>query len=105
MAEQKAFYEESYESLMTIAKTSAILISATDYEDMQVYVAGKARYLITEEGADAEFKQDKTTIKGKIFRADDDTFYFSVGEDKAGNLITVDFNSIVPGTLVKILSK
>lgn len=105
MAEQKAYYEESYESLMTIAKTSAILISASDYEHMPVYVSGKARYLITEEGADAEFKADKATIKGKIYRAEDDTFYFVVGEDKAGNLIKVDFTAVVPGTLVKILSK
>ena len=105
MADQKAVYEESYEALMTIAKTSAILISASDYDNMPVYVAGKARYLISEEGADAEFKIDKATIKGKILRKEDDSFYFSVGNDKDGNLLAVDFALVVPGTLVKILSK
>lgn len=102
---QKQFYEQSYENLMTLAKTNALLIHADDYDNMPVYVAGKARYLITEEGASAEFKADKTTIKGKIFRAEDDSFYFVVGEDKEGNLLQVDFSSVISGTPVKILGK
>ena len=103
-ADQKAFFENSYETLMVLAKTSAILEYANDYEHMPVYVAGKARYLITEEGAEAEFKADKA-IKGKIMRAEDDTFYFEVGSDKNGERLEVNFESIAPGTPVKILSK
>ncbi len=103
-SDQKAFYETSYETLLGLAKTSAIILFATDYDNMQIYVTGKARYLISEEGADAEFKADKT-IKGKIFRAEDDSFYFVVGEDKDGNRLEVNFDSVVPGTPVKILSK
>ena len=104
---QKEFYEASYENLMTLAKTNAILITANGYDDMQVYVAGKARYLISEEGADAEFKLDKATIKGKIFRteADESNFHFVVGNDKEGNVLAVDFANLVSGTPVKILSK
>lgn len=102
--EQKEFYETSYETLMTYAKTNAVLIYGTDYENMPVYVAGKARYLITVDGGDAEFKADKT-IKGKIFRAEDDTFYFVVGEDKEGKQYEVNWSAVVPGTPVKILSK
>ena len=102
--EQKAVYEESYETLLGLAKTNAIIVSASDYENMRVYVTGKARYLITESGADAEFKTDKA-IKGKIFRAEDDSFYFVVGEDKEGNRLEVDFSTLLPGTPVKILSK
>ena len=101
---QKEYYEASYETLLALAKTSAILISGSDYDNMPVYVTGKARYLITEEGADAEFKIDKN-IKGKIFRAEDDSFYFVVGNDKDGNRLEIDFNSVIPGTPVKILSK
>ncbi len=103
-AEQRTYFESSYETLMVLAKTSAVLESAVDYEHMPVYVAGKARYLITEAGADAEFKTDKT-IKGKILRAEDDTFYFEVGSDKNGERFEVNFEAIAPGTPVKILSK
>ena len=103
-AEQRTYFESSYETLMVLAKTSAVLESAVDYEHMPVYVAGKARYLITEAGADAEFKTDKT-IKGKILRAEDDTFYFEVGNDKNGERFEVNFEAIAPGTPVKILSK
>ena len=101
---QKGYYETSYETLMSLAKTNAVLIFAEDYDKMPVYVAGKARYLIAEEGADAEFKADKT-VKGKIFRAEDDTFYFVVNTDKEGNPLPVKFESVTPGTPVKILSK
>jgi hypothetical protein len=89
---------------MTLAKTNAVLAFAEDYETMPVYVAGKARYLITDEGADAEFKADKT-VKGKIFRSEDGTFYFDVAVDKEGNKLPVNFSAITPGTPVKILSK
>ena len=105
ITEQQNFYEQAYENLLTLAKTNAILVFATDYDNMHVYVSGKARYLITEAGADAEFKVENKTIKGKIFRAEDDTFYFVVGEDKAGNRLEVNFDAVVPGTSVKILSK
>ena len=104
LADQKGYFESSYESLMSLAKTSALLEFASDYDHMPVYVAGKARYLIGEDGVDAEFKADKT-IKGKILRAEDDSFYFEVASDKDGEKIEVNFESIVPGTPVKILSK
>ena len=103
--EQKEVYEATYENLMTYAKTNAVLIYGNDYDSMPVYVSGKARYLIGEEGADAEFKADNKTVKGKILRAEDDSFYFVVGEDKEGNRYEVNFAFVVPGTPVKILSK
>lgn len=104
ISDQQAFYEQTYETLLSLAKTNAVIMFATDYDNMRVYVTGKARYLITEEGADAEFKADKT-VKGKIFRAEDDSFYFEVGTDKNGETYEVNFDSIIPGTPVKILSK
>ena len=104
ISDQQAFYEQTYETLLSLAKTNAVIMFATDYDSMRVYVTGKARYLITEEGADAEFKADKT-VKGKIFRAEDDSFYFEVGTDKNDETYEVNFDSIVPGTPVKILSK
>ena len=104
ISDQQAFYEQTYETLLSLAKTNAVIMFATGYDNMRVYVTGKARYLITEEGADAEFKADKT-VKGKIFRAEDNSFYFEVGTDKNGETYEVNFDSIVPGTPVKILSK
>ena len=104
LQEQQIFYEQSYETLLTLAKTNAVIVSGKDYEHILIYVTGKARYLITEQGADAEFKADKT-VKGKIFRAEDDSFYFVVGTDKDGNQLEVNFDSVVPGTPVKILGK
>lgn len=104
ISDQQAFYEQTYETLLSLAKTNAVIMFATDYDNMRVYVTGKARYLITEEGADAEFKADKT-VKGKIFRAEDNSFYFEVGTDKNDETYEVNFDSIVPGTPVKILSK
>jgi hypothetical protein len=104
---QQASYEVAYDNLLSLAKTNAVLVYATNYENMRVYIAEKARYLITENGADAEFKADKT-IKGKIFRdqeSEEDSFYFVVGNDKNGNRFEVNFEAIVPGTPVKILSK
>ena len=104
-AAQREYYSEPYETLLPLAKTNAVLLNVTDYDNMPVYITGKARYLITEEGANAEFKVDKTTVKGKLFRAEDDTFYFVVGEDKEGNRFEVNFEAVLPGTPVKILSK
>ncbi len=101
---QQDSYEVAYETLLSLAKTNAIIVFGTDYDNMRVYVTGKARYLITEAGADAEFKADKT-VKGKIFRAEDNSFYFEVGSDKNGNRYEVNFDAVVPGTPVKILSK
>ena len=104
LGEQKSYYEATLTNLLTIAKTSAIILTATDYENIYVYVSPKARYLITEEGADAEIRLGKG-IKGKIFQEDEDSFYFEVAEDKNGEIPEVDFTLVEPGTLVKIIGK
>jgi len=101
---QKAYYENSLETILTLAKTSAIVTYAEGYDRIEVYVTPKARYLISEEGADAEIKATKS-VKGKIFRNEDDEFYFVVGTDKEGNTLEVDFTTITPGISIKILSK
>lgn len=105
LSSQQSFYEDMMENIMTVAKTSAVILRAEDYEKIEVYVAGKARYLITEEGADADFKQDKLTVKGKIFKQEDDTYKFVVSEDKNGNIPEIQFDLLTSGTPVRILSK
>ena len=105
MASQQAFYENTMENLMTLAKTNAILLQADDYEKIFVYVSGKARYLIGENGADAEFKADKVTVRGKIVEEADNSYRFIVAEDKAGNMPSIPFEVLYCGSPVKILSK
>ena len=105
LSAQKSFYIDTMENLMVVAKTSAIILVAEDYENISVYVAGKARYLIDDDGADAELKIDKLAVKGKILRQEDDVFRFEVAEDKNGKRPEIPFELLVCGTPVKILSK
>lgn len=101
----QSYYESTLANIMQEAKTSAILIFAEDYEKMSVYVTPKARYLVTEEGADAEIKAPHA-VKGKIKKAQEsDSFYFEVALDKDGNPAKVNFEELTPGLLIKILSK
>ena len=105
MTEQKKLYEDTLENLMTLAKTNAVILEAGDYDSIRIYVSGKARYLISEAGTDAEFKVEKTSIKGKIFRMEDKSFRFEVSEDKDGNKTFISFEALASGTPVKILGK
>ncbi len=97
-------YEVILQSLLPSAKTNAIITSTDGVNQIDIYVLPKAAYLITSEGADAEFKADKT-IKGKIFRNEKGKYYFEIGTDKEGNRLQVDFSKVEPGLAVKILSK
>lgn len=101
---QQNYYEETLENILSLAKTSAVLLYAENYDRMNVYVSPKARYLITPEGADAEIKASKT-IKGRIIVDDDGNYLFKVGIDKSGNYYSVNFEDLQPGIPIKILSK
>lgn len=101
---QQNYYEANLETILTVAKTSAIVTYAESYDRIDVYVTPKARYLVGEEGAEAEIKAAKA-IKGRIYRNAEDNFYFTVGTDKEGNVLEVDFSTITPGMSIKILSK
>ena len=101
---QRDYFEDSMISLLSVAKSSAMVLEAVDYDKIVIFITPKARYLVSEAGADAEIKAGKA-IKGKIFRNEDDSFRFEVNTDKEGNLPEIDFENITAGTLVKILSK
>jgi len=103
---QKEFYEASVANILTLAKTNAIILTATDYDNILIYVAPKARYLISEEdGSPAELKVGKG-IKGRIYHnVETDFYYFTVDPDKEGNIPEIDFTVVEPGSSVKILSK
>ena len=72
--------------------------------EIEVFVAPRAHYLITEEGVNAEIKTAKP-IKGKIFKSDDGKFVFEVSPDKNGVIPAVNFEEINKGVPIKILSK
>ena len=72
--------------------------------EIEVFVAPRAHYLITEDGVNAEIKTAKP-IKGKIFKSDDGKFVFEVSPDKNGVIPAVNFEEIDKGVPIKILSK
>lgn len=79
--------------------------TVTEYlTEIEVFVAPRARYLITQEGANAEIKSAKP-IKGKIFKTDDGRFVFEFSPDKNGVIPDVNLEEINKGMPVKILSK
>ena len=104
------WFEDCLEGILGFAKTNAIVLEMNSSEDIAVYIAEKARYLITEEKpAEAEIRAEKA-LRGKIYKevfgnGEDDYFYFVPNPDKEGNPVEYDFSLIVPGTAVKILSK
>jgi hypothetical protein len=79
-------------------------LCAESLEDISVYIAPKARYLIGDEGLNAEIKVGKT-VKGRIYRNEDDTFRFEAERNKNDEIISFDLDSMVPGTVIKLLNK
>lgn len=116
---QQEKYETALDNLMTVAKTNAVILDAREVteteiidevpvetvkKEISIYVSPKARYLITENGADAEFKADKV-VKGKIKLSEDGTYFFVQSPEKDGSFINFNISAAVPGLSVKILSK
>ena len=95
---QKASNDAILDEVMAFAKISSVILSAESADDIKVYVVPDVRYLITEDGVDAEFKADKT-YKGKIFP--DEQYFKFILTDSTG----VDTKLIGNGTAVKILGK
>lgn len=95
--------EQLVSAIITDAKTNAVLLSADNIESIKVYVAPKARYLITEEGASAEIKAPHS-VKGKIMRnPENDFFYFEIDPEKEYE--QEELEKLTPGLSIKILSK
>lgn len=105
------WFGDCLEGILAFANTNAVVLQVNDYDDTAVYVAKKARYLIPEDtGIGAEIRSQKS-IRGRIYREvsedpdDDDYFYFVPDRDRNGNRIEIDFETITPGTAIKLLSK
>lgn len=96
-------YVNIYEGILTSAKANAVIISAHSPENIRIYVVPQISEKITETGATAEIKAEKS-IKGKIIPIPEEPgFYnFENALDKAGNPIEYDFSTIAPGQIVKV---
>jgi hypothetical protein len=108
--DEYVWFGDCLEGILDFAKTNAVVLQVNAEDDIAIYVAKKARYLIpAEEGLGAEIRTDQT-VKGRIYREvyegeEDDYFYFVPSLDKDGNPVEIDFSTILPGTAVKLLSK
>lgn len=108
--DEYVWFGDCLEGILDFAKTNAVVLQVNAEDDIAIYVAKKARYLIpAEEGLGAEIRTEQT-VKGRIYREvyegeEDDYFYFVPSLDKDGNPVEIDFSTILPGTAVKLLSK
>ena len=102
IASQRQVYESVLEANLTTLKTNAIVVSPLDQKNIEIYIAIKARYLIVEEGAKAEIKAGKETVKGRIF-LENGKYIFHPDLDENG-IISTPFvlSEVVPGSSVKI---
>ena len=116
---QQEKYEAAIENLMNVAKTNAVILDVKEITETEIvdevpietvkkeiliYVSPKARYLITENGTDAEFKADKV-VKGKIKLSEEGKYIFVQSPEKDGSFINFNISQALPGLSVKILSK
>lgn len=106
---QREIYESTMSNVLALAKTNAIIFEGSTYDDIKIFIAKGARYLLDEvsdeEGRAAEIRIGKVAYKGRIFKAENETFRFEFDVDKDGNLPEVDFSLLEKGSPVKIFSK
>ena len=106
-SEQEFVFEmPSEEEILEQARAQVPLTKTVtkNLTEIEIFVAPRAHYLITEDGAKAEIKT-ANPIKGKIIKTDGEKFVFEISPDKNGNIPAVNFEEINKGTPVKILSK
>ncbi|MCQ2578918.1 MAG: hypothetical protein MJ176_10360 [Treponema sp.] len=100
---QRSVYESVLESNLVTLKTNAIVVSPKDEDNIELYIAIKARYLIVEEGTKAEIRAGKVVIKGRIF-FEGGKYIFHPDKNADGSIITpFVLSEVLHGTSVKIL--
>lgn len=100
--EKEKYSEQIYTEMLTIAKANALIYLVNSVDDIQIFIAERARYLVDEsDGLGAEFTVGKKTIKGRIYR-ENNVFRFHINDDL---LEDVDISTFLPGTIVKLLKK
>lgn len=97
--------EEIYTKILTSSKANALIYSANSLDDIQIFIAERSRFLVDKKnGINAEFSIGKKSIKGTIVLDKDDIFRFYIALDEE-NEAPIEIETILPGTLVKLLTK
>ena len=90
----------SLSNLFNVLGFDAILTNAAGYENIQVAINPSKAAAIPVEGIAAKIKTE-LPVAGKIIFSQG-VYYFEVEKDETGNPIPVDFELLVPGTIVEL---
>lgn len=100
--ENEKYSEQIYTEMLTASKANALIYFVNSVDDIQIFIAERARYLVDEsDGLGAEFTIEKKTVKGRIYK-ENNVFRFHINDDLLGY---VDISTFLPGTIVKLLKK
>lgn len=97
-------YTECINEMLNHTEHNAVVVTASSKNAISVYVAPRARYLITE-GAKVEI-YGLNVVSGKLIATERSGYYrFAPGVDANGDVIDFNLKDVIPGSIVKILSK
>ena len=97
-----------FTNLLTVSRATALVYSANSEDDIQIFVAERARSMVDEvAGAGAEMVIGKVSVKGRVMMDEDGVYRFHMGEDTEGNPIPlpVEISAVTPGIFVKLMNK
>ncbi|MCR5435769.1 MAG: hypothetical protein K6E97_01750 [Treponema sp.] len=97
-------YTDCISELVQYTPFNAVVVTATDKDNITIYVAPKARYLVTENGTPVEIV-GLENVRGKIYPFGQDYFLFMPELDAEGNPVSFNLSNVKPGAQVKILQK
>ncbi|MBR5645302.1 MAG: hypothetical protein IKX23_01520 [Treponema sp.] len=97
-------YTDCISELILYTPFNAVVVTATDKDNITIYVAPKARYLVTENGTPVEIV-GLENVRGKIYPFGQDYFLFMPELDAEGNPVNFNLSNVKPGAQVKILQK
>ena len=90
----------SLSNLFNVLGFDAILTNAAGYENIQVAINPSKAAAIPVEGIPAKINGE-VPVSGKVIFSEG-VYYFEVEKDETGNPIPVDFELLVPGTIVEL---
>lgn len=100
LAKTSADAKATLSNMFQVLGFDAMLMNAAGYENIQVSLNPAKADLITAEGLSATIKCENP-IPGKIIFSDG-AYYFDVEKDLEGNPIEVDFELLIPGTIIEL---
>jgi len=97
---EESKYDILYESMQGAGFSSIIAEKPVSKDEIYLYVRPNARFLVGDEGCEAEIPFKKP-IKGRVVRTADDRFRFDP-EKKNGEYVDFDLSALVTGVQVKL---